>query len=70
MKPVSFPPHALLILEERLRERQEEGSLPSQADVTELALQILVLAQVAPAAPLMLDTSFLAPCTVVRRTKA
>jgi hypothetical protein len=40
---VSFPAHALSILEERLRERQAEGELPIEADVTELALKILVL---------------------------
>lgn len=40
---VSFPPHALLILEERLKEHQAEGLLPSTADVTELALRILTI---------------------------
>jgi hypothetical protein len=44
-EPVSFPAHALLILEERLRERQAEGELPIEADVTELALKVLVVAE-------------------------
>jgi hypothetical protein len=45
MELVAFPAHALLILEERLRERQEEGELAIEADVTELALKILVVAE-------------------------
>jgi hypothetical protein len=42
---VSFPAHALLIVEERLRADQRDGLLAPDADVTELALKILVLAE-------------------------
>jgi hypothetical protein len=44
--PVSFPAQALLILEERLRERQAEGDLPIDADLTQLALRLLVTSEV------------------------
>jgi hypothetical protein len=43
--PVAFPAHALLILEERLRDRQAEGEVPIEADVFELALKMLVVAE-------------------------
>jgi hypothetical protein len=46
MEPVSFPAHALLILEERLKERQrEDGWPPPDADITEVALVLLVGAE-------------------------
>jgi len=38
---VSFPPHAVLILEERLKEHQAQGLLPPTVDVTGMALKIL-----------------------------
>jgi hypothetical protein len=41
---IVFPAHALLILEERLRERQAAGELPSDLDVTDFALRLLVAA--------------------------
>lgn len=50
-QPIAFPAHALLILEERLRERQAEGELPIEADVTELALKMLVLADLSAREP-------------------
>jgi hypothetical protein len=37
---IAFPTHALLILEERLRERQEAGELPPEMDPTDLALRL------------------------------
>ena len=37
--------HAPLILEERLRERQEAEELPTDMDVTAFALQLLVAAE-------------------------
>jgi hypothetical protein len=40
---VAFPAHALLVLEERLKEHQADGTLDSSADVTELALRLLVI---------------------------
>lgn len=43
---IVLPAHALLILEERLRERQEVGELPPEIDVTEFALRLLVAAEV------------------------
>jgi len=44
---VAFPPEALLILEERLKERQQEdGWPPPEADLTEVALILLVGAEV------------------------
>jgi hypothetical protein len=48
-KPVAFPAHALVILEERLRERQAQGELPIEADVTELALKMLVVTELTAA---------------------
>jgi hypothetical protein len=44
---IAFPAHALLIVEERLRERQEAGELSSETDVTGLALQLLIAAELA-----------------------
>lgn len=41
---VTFPPHALLILEERLKQHQAEGLLPLDVSVTALALRILAVA--------------------------
>jgi hypothetical protein len=42
-RPVAFPPEALLVLEERLKERQrEDGWPPPDADLTEVALVLLV----------------------------
>jgi hypothetical protein len=43
----SFPAHALLVLEERLKAHQADGTLDPDADVTELALKILLLSEVA-----------------------
>ncbi len=47
MKLITFPAHAVLILEERLREREEQDGLepPAGMDRTELALRILILAE-------------------------
>lgn len=46
MAAVAIPPEALLILEERLRERQrEDGWPPPEADLTEVALVLLVGAE-------------------------
>lgn len=42
---VTFLPHALLILEERLKAHQAQGMLSRNADVTGMALRILVLVQ-------------------------
>jgi hypothetical protein len=44
MTPVAFPAHALLVLEERLRDDQAEGMLPANVDITLLALKILLCA--------------------------
>ena len=41
---VSFPAHALLIVEERLREQEEAGVRMPPISRTELALRILVAA--------------------------
>jgi hypothetical protein len=41
---IVFLAHALLILEERLRERQEAGELPADMDVTDFALRLLLVA--------------------------
>lgn len=49
---MTFPAHALLVLEERLREHQADGILNPAADVTELALRILALASLGPQARL------------------
>jgi hypothetical protein len=41
---ISFPVHALLIVEERLREQQAEGiQMPEGIDLDELALRILLV---------------------------
>jgi hypothetical protein len=40
---ISFPAHALLILEERLKEHQADGSLEPNADITCLAVAILLI---------------------------
>jgi hypothetical protein len=43
---VSFPTHALLILEEQLREQEAEGlEMPEGMERNELALRILIAAQ-------------------------
>jgi hypothetical protein len=40
---VTFPPHALLIVEERIREAEEEGvRMPEGVDRTELAQRVLI----------------------------
>jgi hypothetical protein len=41
---ILFPAHVLLVLEERLRERQEAGELPPEMDLTDFALKLLVAA--------------------------
>jgi hypothetical protein len=38
---IVFPAHALLIVEERLQERQEVGELPVDMDVTDFAIRLL-----------------------------
>jgi hypothetical protein len=44
---VSFPAHALLTVEERLREQEAEGvRMPEGIDRTDVALSILILAEV------------------------
>jgi hypothetical protein len=44
---IIFPAHALLVVEERIRESEEEGvRLPEGVDRTLLALRILVCAEV------------------------
>jgi hypothetical protein len=42
---VAFPAYQLLVLEERLRERQEAGELPAKMDPTDFALRLLVAAE-------------------------
>jgi hypothetical protein len=43
---ISFPVHALLIVEERLREQQAEGvKMPEGVKLDELALRILIAAE-------------------------
>jgi hypothetical protein len=45
-EPVVFPAHALLVVEERLKEQQAEGvRLPDGVPLDELALRILVAAE-------------------------
>jgi hypothetical protein len=47
---ISFPAHALLIVEERLREQEAEGvRMPEGMELDELALKILVAAGASPA---------------------
>lgn len=41
---VTFPAHALIVVEERLKDHQAEGILDPDADVTRLALRVLLLA--------------------------
>jgi hypothetical protein len=44
---ISFPPHALLIVEERLREQEAEGvQMPEGLPLDELALRVLITAEV------------------------
>jgi hypothetical protein len=54
---VTFPAHALLILEERLREQEAEGvKMPEGMQRDELALRILIAAEpvrLAPPTPTM-----------------
>jgi hypothetical protein len=43
---VSFPAHALLIVEERLREQAQEGvRMPDGMSLDELALRVLIAAE-------------------------
>lgn len=45
-KPVAFPAHALLILEERLREQEAEGiRMPEGMELDGLALRILLASE-------------------------
>ena len=44
---IVVPAHALLVLEERLKVHQEEGLLDPGANVTELAITILLLSEAA-----------------------
>jgi hypothetical protein len=45
-EPIIFPDHALLIVEERLREQQAEGvEMPEEMERDELALRILIAAE-------------------------
>jgi hypothetical protein len=47
---ISFPAHALLIVGERLRKQEAEGvKMPDGIDRTELALRILVFAEITAA---------------------
>lgn len=49
-EPISFPAHALLIVEERLKEQEAEGvEMPAGMDRDELALRILIAASLAGA---------------------
>jgi hypothetical protein len=48
---VVFPAYALLVLEERLKEHQAEGTLDTNADVTSIALKILLLTYSAAGSP-------------------
>jgi hypothetical protein len=41
---IVFPAYQLLVVEERLRERQEAGELPLEMDPTDFALRLLVAA--------------------------
>jgi hypothetical protein len=46
---IAFPAHALLIVEERLKEQESEDvEMPAGMDLDELALRILVAASPAP----------------------
>jgi hypothetical protein len=42
---IVFPVHALLIVEERSRERQRAGEMPPDMDPTYFALRLLVAAE-------------------------
>jgi hypothetical protein len=45
-EPIVFPEHALLIVEERLKEQQAEGvRMPEGMPLDELALRILIAAE-------------------------
>lgn len=45
-RPITFPLHALLIVEERLREQQAEGvKMPQGVGLDKLALRVLVAAE-------------------------
>jgi hypothetical protein len=44
--PISFPAHALLVVEERLREQQSDGvRMPEGMSLSELALRVLIAAE-------------------------
>jgi hypothetical protein len=46
---LSFPAHALLIVEERLREQEAEGvRMPEGVQLDELALRVLITAALIP----------------------
>jgi hypothetical protein len=42
MELIVFPAYQLVVVEERLRERQEAGELPLEMDSTDFALRLLV----------------------------
>jgi len=42
---IIFPAHELLVVEERLRERQEAGELPTEMNPTDFALRLVVAAE-------------------------
>jgi hypothetical protein len=45
-EPIVFPEHALLFVEERLREQEAEGvNLPEGMPLDELALRVLIAAE-------------------------
>jgi hypothetical protein len=44
-EPIVFPEHALLIVEERLKEQQAEGVRMPERMLDELALRILIAAE-------------------------
>jgi hypothetical protein len=46
LEPITFPAHALLILQERLAEQETESvEMPEGMDRDELALRILIVAE-------------------------
>ena len=43
---IAFPEHALLVVEERLREQRAEGvRMPERMELDELALRVLIVAE-------------------------
>ncbi len=49
-KPIVIPEHALLIVEERLRDQEADGvRIPDGVELSELALRVLIAAELAQA---------------------